>query len=111
MSKNFDHLFSLLPFEKDFFIKHGLETTYVGHPVISKLNNLEKKDSFRENYNLEKKPVLIFLPGSRQSEIKRHIKPFKEAYIEIKKKIPDLILAIPTEEKNYRFRMEKKLYN
>ena len=43
MSKNFDHLFSLLPFEKDFFIKHGLETTYVGHPVISKLNNLEKK--------------------------------------------------------------------
>ena len=107
MSKNFDHLFSLLPFERDFFIKHGLETTYVGHPVISKLNNLEKKDSFRENYNLEKKPVLIFLPGSRQSEIRRHIKPFREAYIEIKKKIPDLVLAIPTEEKNYRFMKEQ----
>lgn len=103
MSKNFDHLLSLLPFEKDFFIKHGLETTYVGHPVIPKLNEASNKNSFRETYNLKKKPILIFLPGSRQSEIKRHIKPFKDAYKDIKKKIPDMVLTIPTEEKNYNF--------
>ena len=102
MSKNFDHLLSLLPFEKDFFIKHGLETTYVGHPVIPKLNEASN-NSFRETYNLKKKPILIFLPGSRQSEIKRHIKPFKDAYKDVKKKIPDMVLTIPTEEKNYNF--------
>ena len=102
MSKNFDHLLSLLPFERDFFIKHGLETTYVGHPVIPKLNEASN-NSFRETYNLKKKPILIFLPGSRQSEIKRHIKPFKDAYKDVKKKIPDMVLTIPTEEKNYNF--------
>ena len=34
------------------------------------------------------------------SEIKRHIKPFKDAFNEIKKKIPDIILAIPIHRKN-----------
>ena len=39
----------------------------------------------------------------RQSEIKRHIKPFKDAYKYIKEKIPDIVLTIPSAEKNYNF--------
>tara|TARA_S200000501_G_scaffold94519_1_gene87860 strand:+ start:36364 stop:37506 length:1143 start_codon:yes stop_codon:yes gene_type:complete len=100
MTTDFDHLFCLLPFERDFFTHRGLKTTYVGHPVIPKILTNNNKESFREIYNIKKKPILVFLPGSRVSEIKRHIKPFKDAFNEIKKKIPDIILAIPIHRKN-----------
>jgi lipid-A-disaccharide synthase len=98
MSNDFDHLLSILPFESDFFNKNGLKTTYVGHPVIPSINS--NKENFRLKYNIQENPLLVFLPGSRESEIKRHIKPFKEAYINIKKKIPDIILAVPISKKN-----------
>ena len=100
MTINFDHLLCLLPFEKNFFTHRGLKTTYVGHPVIPKILTNNNKETFREIYSIKKKPILVFLPGSRESEIKRHIKPFKGAFNEIKKKIPDIILVIPAHKKN-----------
>ena len=98
MSRDFNHLLSILPFEDKFFNDNGLNTTYVGHPVIPKIN-INSEETFRSKYNLNDDPVLIFLPGSRDSEIKRNIKPFEVAFVEIQKQIPNIKLVIPVNKK------------
>ena len=98
MARDFNHLLSILPFEGKFFNDNGLNTTYVGHPVIPKIN-INSEETFRSKYNLNDDPILIFLPGSRDSEIKRNIKPFKIAFIEIQKQIPNIKLVIPVNKK------------
>ena len=65
--KNFlDHILLLFPFEKQYFDKENIKSTFVGHPlleekVISKinLNQFIKKD----------KKIFSIYPGSRLSEI------------------------------------------
>ena len=98
MARDFNHLLSILPFEGKFFNDNGLNTTYVGHPVIPKIN-INSEETFRSKYKVNDDPVLIFLPGSRDSEIKRNIKPFKIAFIEIQKQIPNIKLVIPINKK------------
>ena len=74
VKRDFDKLFVILPFEKDFFeIKHKFPVDFVGHPLIDAIHNREKTDeiAFRNHYNLDKKPIIAILPGSRKQEISK----------------------------------------
>ena len=71
MSKYFDHLLSVIPFEVDFFKKYGLKTTYIGHPFIETIKKIDDTN-FKKKYNLHDSKTIIFLPGSRKGEIDRH---------------------------------------
>ena len=79
MSKYFDYLLSVIPFEVNFFEKYGLKTTYVGHPFIEKVKKNEN-EIFLNQYNLlNEDKTIVFLPGSRRSEIERHSPIMSEA--------------------------------
>ena len=71
ITKFLDHLLVLFPFEKKFFIKEGLRTTFVGHPIAFD-DNFKKNIYFVEKSLNDKilKKVAI-LPGSRLGEIKK----------------------------------------
>ena len=71
MSKYFDHLLSVIPFEVDFFKKYGLKTTYIGHPFIETIKKIDDTN-FKKKYHLQDNKTIIFLPGSRKGEIDRH---------------------------------------
>ena len=71
MSEYFDYLLSVIPFEVNFFEKYGLKTSYVGHPFIERVKNINDI-AFSEKYDLDKSKTIIFLPGSRKIEIERH---------------------------------------
>ena len=74
VKRDFDKLFVILPFEKDFFeVKHHFPVDFVGHPLIDAIHNREKTDevSFRKNNNLDEKPIIAILPGSRKQEISK----------------------------------------
>jgi len=71
MSKYFDHLLSVIPFEVNFFKKYGLKTTYIGHPFIETVKKIDDTN-FKKKYDLHDSKTIIFLPGSRKSEIDRH---------------------------------------
>ncbi|MEC8099768.1 MAG: hypothetical protein VX089_00990, partial [Pseudomonadota bacterium] len=64
-----DNLFVLFPFEKKYFLPHGITTTYIGHPF---LNNIKNINSTKNLLKIEKKIISIF-PGSRKSEIDKHL--------------------------------------
>jgi lipid-A-disaccharide synthase len=72
--RDIDKMLVILPFEKEFFQKHQMETTFVGHPLLDALNqqvkNYQSLD-FRKQNNLPDKPIVALLPGSRAQEIIR----------------------------------------
>lgn len=72
-----DMLLALLPFEPPYFKRVGLETYFVGHPVLE--SGLDRGDGawFRRAHNLSgHAPLLLLLPGSREGEIRRHVPIF-----------------------------------
>lgn len=64
-----DQMAVIFPFEVDFYTKHHIPVTYVGHPLLDKMPLLESIDSLDE-IQKNKKTVGLF-PGSRQSELTR----------------------------------------
>lgn len=74
IKRDFDKLYVILPFEKEFFEKkHNFPVEFVGHPLIDAIYNRNKSDenSFRKDNNLDKKPIIALLPGSRKQEISK----------------------------------------
>ena len=69
-----DELFTILPFETQFFKKHGIEVNYVGNPLLDSIENFKKsaktKEDFLSENNLDERPVVAFLAGSRSQEIR-----------------------------------------
>lgn len=64
-----DKMFVILPFEKEFYQKFGMEVDYVGNPVNDAINCHKPDPDFRISNQLSKKPVIAILPGSRKQEV------------------------------------------
>lgn len=67
-----DKMFVILPFEKNFYEdKHQFPVEFVGHPLIDAIQNQSKPDEniFRTENQLNEKPIIAILPGSRKQEI------------------------------------------
>ena len=58
-----DRMFVILPFEKEFYAREGVEVDFVGHPLLDVIENTNKEPGPR--------PIIALLPGSRKQEIKR----------------------------------------
>ncbi len=69
IAKIYNHLMCLLPFEPPYFEKEGLKTTFIGHPIA---------DHSQQKHTIKKISRLLLLPGSRKSEITRHMPLFIE---------------------------------
>jgi lipid-A-disaccharide synthase len=67
----------ILPFEEQLLRDHGIDATFVGHPLLDRAAELPDKAAARERLGLAKdRPVLALFPGSRAQEIERHLVPF-----------------------------------
>jgi len=64
-----DHLFCILPFEVDFYAEWGMEVDYVGNPLLDAISAHTFQSDFRRRNNLNDKPLIALLPGSRKMEI------------------------------------------
>jgi len=72
IKKVVDKMLVILPFEKDFYAKFGVDVTFVGHPLLDAIDQFiaktDKVDLYAK-HNLDKRPVIALLPGSRKQEI------------------------------------------
>ena len=76
IKKVVDHMFVILPFEKDFYAKFGMEVEYVGHPLIDEIAKFKQGNdalSLRQRNSLDERPILAVLPGSRKQEITKKL--------------------------------------
>jgi lipid-A-disaccharide synthase len=74
IKRDFDKLYVILPFEKDFYEKkHHFTVEFVGHPLIDAIHNRTKveESTFRKEHNLDERPIIALLPGSRKQEISK----------------------------------------
>ena len=72
-----DRMLALFPFEVEFFENRGVETTFVGHPLASRLPLIPPKKATKSNLNFETESSLVALmPGSRRHEVVRHLDVF-----------------------------------
>ena len=67
-------MFVILPFEKEFYKNENMEVTFVGHPLIDaieefKNNKASSSNDFKNNYQLDERPIISILPGSRRQEL------------------------------------------
>ena len=79
MKQNIDRLMVILPFEKEFFAKHGMDVDFVGHPLIDEI------EARNRTFEVKRENVITLLPGSREQEIK-HILP---EMLNIQEQFPD----------------------
>ncbi len=74
IKRDVDKMYIILPFEKDFYEnKHLYDVEFVGHPLIDAIQNRKPTDTakFKEEHNLDDKPIIALLPGSRKQEISK----------------------------------------
>lgn len=96
LAKKVDHLLCLLPFEPEYFTKHGLKADFVGHPVTNV--QLPNDINFRAQVGISREATLIcLLPGSRVSEIKKLTHIFLEAVakLPLNRRIEIIIPTLP----------------
>ena len=75
MRRVLDKMFVILPFEKPFYDKYGVENVeYVGHPLldaVADFNEGHTADEFRHQHNLDSRPIIALMPGSRKMELRK----------------------------------------
>jgi lipid-A-disaccharide synthase len=78
-----DELFTILPFETEYFKKHGIDVNYVGNPLMDSVASFRKKalskEEFLDKNNLDDRPIVALLSGSRKQEIKNTLPIMKKA--------------------------------
>lgn len=79
--RDVDELFSILPFEVDFYQRHHYPIHYVGNPCVDAVeafkaseNGRETSEVFRQTFGLSSKPLIAVLAGSRRQEIKDNLR-------------------------------------
>ncbi len=65
-----DHVLLLFPFEKKYFEKENIQSTFTGHPL---LENEEKSKIDISQIIKDNKKIISIFPGSRQSELDIHL--------------------------------------
>ena len=84
IKRDVDELFSILPFEVDFFKGHQYPIHYVGNPCVDAVdayrkNHAESFGEFVASNSLSDKPIIALLAGSRKQEIKDNLPMMLEA--------------------------------
>ncbi len=100
IKRDVDKMYVILPFEKDFYEKkHHFPVEFVGHPLIDAIQNRQETDveKFKKENNLDEKPIIALLPGSRKQEIAKMLSEM----LSVVKYFPDyqfVIAGAPSQE-------------
>jgi lipid-A-disaccharide synthase len=91
-----DRVLAILPFEPEAYIRlKGPPCSYVGHPLIERLAELRPspQEAARRQSG---PPIVLALPGSRSTEIKRHIDIFGRALAAVAARTGAIEVVLPT---------------
>ncbi len=90
-----DKLICILPFEKDFYLKHGMQVDYVGHPLTEVVSEAQRSvaSTGRE--------YIALLPGSRRQEIRANLPLMLESVKDRWEEYPVAVAKSPTLPPSY----------
>ncbi|KAA6330904.1 Lipid-A-disaccharide synthase [termite gut metagenome] len=78
IKRDINELFSILPFEVEYYKKHQYPIHYIGNPSVDEVALFKKEydesfSSFTKENQLSDKPIIALLAGSRKQEIKSNL--------------------------------------
>jgi len=100
IKKDVDEMYVILPFEKAFYEeKHNFPVHFVGHPLIDEISARTPvvPENFRKEHQLDDRPIIALLPGSRKQEIQKML----EIMLSITSDFPDhqfVIAGAPSQD-------------
>ena len=81
-----DRMAVVFPFEAGFYQSHGVNVTFVGHPLLDTVHVTESRDTVLARLGLDaRKPVIALLPGSRRREVAYHLPMMAEAAAQLRR--------------------------
>ena len=103
LAKFVDKLLAIFPQEAKYYQQQDIDTTWVGHPLLDRMNNSLNREESRELLGIKPEATIItLLPASRQQEIKQMLPIIGEAAQLIQTKIPEVEFLIPVSLPIYR---------
>ncbi len=85
----------ILPFEEALLRKHGIDATFVGHPLLDRAQALPSREAARAQLGIAAdRKVLALFPGSRAQEIERHLDDFVATAKILQRRIPELEVIV-----------------
>ena len=84
ISRWVDQMAVIFPFETDFYERHGVKVSFVGHPLLEIVKpNAGRAETLAKLGLNPHRPVIALLPGSRRGEVTRHLPAMAEAALEL----------------------------
>lgn len=85
----------ILPFEEPLLRQHGIDATFVGHPLLDRAKSMPDRRTARRALGLpDEARVLALFPGSRGQEIVRHLDDFVAVGRELQHRLPGLQVVV-----------------
>ena len=110
IGKACDLVLCLLPFETDFFERHGIAAAFVGHPLADQIPLEVDRGAARSALGIDPSASIVaLLPGSRLAEIKLLGTDFVRAAAYIAERRPDIRFVSPMASTRVRQAFERKI--
>lgn len=85
----------ILPFEEKLLREHGIDATFVGHPLLDRAEGLPSCEEARARLGIPPDgPLLALFPGSRAQEIERHLDAFVETARRLQSEVKGLHVVV-----------------
>ena len=79
----------IFPFEEKFFADAGVPVKFIGHPLVGNVAPSQTREQFFAAHALDPAlPLVTILPGSRRSELARHLSVLRQACVNIHNALP-----------------------
>ncbi len=93
-----DRLYTIFPFESDYFPKFGIEPHFFGNPLVDDIAQrratLPAREAFLREHNLDERPIVALVAGSRPGEIRENLPNM----VALSRRLPDyqfIVTAVP----------------
>ena len=83
-------MLSVLPFEADWYRKHGVDVEYVGHPFFDEVADYPIREEELRQHQIPGKKTIGILPGSRKQEVFRNFPVMLDVMSELYEKHPQI---------------------
>ena len=98
-----DKLLAIFPAEANYFQQKNLDVTWVGHPLLDRIQNSPDRVSARSTLGINQEQLIVtLLPASRQQELQYLLPVICQAAQEIQTKLPNIHFLLPVSLANYR---------
>jgi lipid-A-disaccharide synthase len=97
IQRDVERMLVILPFEKEFYERHGVEVDYVGHPLLDSVRVTASRAEFCQKHQLDPtRQIVALLPGSRRKEVTYILPPMLDAASKLKQTnpAPQFVLAL-----------------